>query len=224
MIELPGGPFQMGDDRIGDARPAHVVVLHSFWIASCEVTNKQFASFMKRGRPPESPGDKQPATRISYPLAQAYCHWLSVHEHRHYRLPTEAEWEYAARGGLQSGDYPWGEGSPVGKANYFSPYTTPVHTYPPNGFGLYDMGSNVFNWCSDWYRPDFYRHSPVFEPRGPSTPTGIHVVRGASSSTQVSACALRGFMPAEAISRYGVDDQRGRDGSGFRVVFTDRSW
>lgn len=123
--------------------------------------------------------EKHPAVHICWDDAAAYCRWASK------RLPTEAEWEYAARGGLDRKVYPWGnERNPGGKwlmntwqgkfphentkEDNFA-VTAPAGSYPPNGFGLYDMAGNVFEWCADWYTPDYYSRSPEKNPPGPDT-------------------------------------------------------
>lgn len=135
-------------------------------------------------RHPEGPGsdlkgrENHPVVQVCYEDAIAYAKWAGK------RLPTEAEWEYAARGGLTQEPYVWGkEFHPGGKwmANTWQGRfpnanskedgfvrTSPVRSFPPNGFGLYDMAGNVWEWCSDWYRPDYYAHSPRKNPQGPS--------------------------------------------------------
>jgi formylglycine-generating enzyme required for sulfatase activity len=132
---------------------------------------------------PEGPGSdlneraKHPVVHVCWEDANAYAKWIGK------RLPTEAEWEYAARGGLTQMPYVWGkEFRPGGKfmANTWQgrfPFhntkedgwvrTSPVGSYPANGFGLYDMAGNVWQWCADWYRPDYYGYSPRRNPRGP---------------------------------------------------------
>lgn len=134
-------------------------------------------------RHPEGPGSdisrraNHPVVQVCYEDAVAYARWIGK------RLPTEAEWEYAARGGLTQLPYVWGkEFKPGGKfmANTWQGHfpdsgksedgydrTSPVHAFPPNRFGLYDMAGNVWEWCSDWYRPDYYAVSPGKNPQGP---------------------------------------------------------
>ena len=110
-----------------------------------------------------------PVVDVCYADASAYAKWAGK------RLPTEAEFEYAARGGLNQAAFAWGDAGPTGRANTFQGQfpcaactgTSAVASFPPNGYGLYDMAGNVWEWCSDWYRPDYYGHSPAHNPPGP---------------------------------------------------------
>ena len=251
MVWVPGGTFKMGtteDNKLfADAKPVHEVTVDGFWMDKHEVTNREFAEFvratnyktvaeikptlesiMKNLPPgatpppedvlvagslvftppdhavpwnnvenwwswvpgacwnhPEGPGsdikgrEDHPVVQIAHADAVAYCKWAGK------RLPTEAEWEFAARGGLAEQPYVWGDADPEAggkarcnkwqgtfpndntKVDGFAG-TAPVGRFDPNGYGLYDMSGNVWEWCSDWYTPDYYKHSPNRNPEGPS--------------------------------------------------------
>jgi len=254
MVWIPGGEFSMGcsdprvlehggHDAMADTRPIHRVRVDAFWIDRVEVTNEQFAAFVKAtgyvtvaqrtptaaefpGAPPENlvagsvvfqpptepvPLDNHyrwwtyvkgaswrhpegpasdiegrgnyPVVHVAYEDAEAYARWAGK------RLPTEAEWEFAARGGLSGAPYSWGdEFRPGGKwmANIWQGRfpvrdtaedgfagVAPVAQFPPNGYGLFDMAGNVWEWCSDWYRPDAYAEfSPAGDGVVPRNPQG----------------------------------------------------
>jgi len=150
------------------------------------------------GFPGFDPGPEHPVLMISWNDAEAFCRWLSEKEGRRYRLPTEAEWEYAARGGTTT---PWWTGDDpeslaeaaniaderlrqgVPKATWASswsdgfPFPAPVGSFEPNPFGLYDVTGNVWEWCHDWYRSDYYSESPVDDPQGPEVGS-FRTIRG----------------------------------------------
>lgn len=167
MVLIPAGEFQMGSTNgERDERPVHTVYLDAFYIDTDEVTVGEYKQFVEATghRPlPESvsrtsPTDQHPIVEVSWHDAMAYAKWAGK------RLPTEAEWEKAARGGLISQDYPWGDTIDANKANYdkntksgtHNVRTTPVGMYPANGYGLYDMSGNVAEWCLDTYQRKFY--------------------------------------------------------------------
>jgi formylglycine-generating enzyme required for sulfatase activity len=154
-------------------------------------------------RHPEGPSstidarDDHPVVHISWRDANAYCAWSNT------RLPTEAEWEYAARGGLSGCDFPWGDDLEPDGGHAMNVFqgdfparntaadgyagTAPIDAFPPNGFGLYQMTGNVWEWCSDWFSPTYYASSPELDPQGPST--GIaRVQRGGSYLCHASYC------------------------------------
>ena len=256
MAWIPGGEFSMGAldppaaDQVAmhgaeDARPIHRVYVDGFWMDKTDVTNEEFARFVKatdyvtvaerkpaaedfpgaplenlvagsvvfsppdhpvplndhfqwwsyvkgaNWRHPEGPRsnikgrEKYPVVQVAYPDALAYAKWAGK------RLPTEAEWEFAARGGLAGKRYPWGdEFQPSAKwmANTYQGHfpvsdtgadgyvgISPVVQFPPNDYGLYDMAGNVWQWTSDWYRPDYYQQlaeagGVARNPHGPDTP------------------------------------------------------
>ena len=187
LVLVPGGEFLMGHDGDGDYSPIHEVYLDSFYMDKYEVTNAQYFKFCEeteRKLPefwgmaefhsgPEYPD--HPVVGVSWSDAQAYAEWAGK------RLPTEAEWEYAARGGLVGTDYPNGPELDSTMANYTIKGTVkgtvPVGSYPPNGYGLHDMAGNVVEWVADFYDGDYYKISPNRNPPGPEKGK-FRVIRG----------------------------------------------
>ena len=181
MVLIPAGTFQMGsNDAEGedDEQPVHTVHLDAFFMDKHEVTNANFKAFVDANPQWQKDriedrfhdgnylaywiGNDYPAGEADHPViwvswyaAMAYAEWAGK------RLPTEAEWEYAARGGLSGKKYPWGDTITDVDANYAQNVwgTTPVGAYAANGYGLYDMAGNVWEWCLDAYDADFYAES-----------------------------------------------------------------
>jgi formylglycine-generating enzyme required for sulfatase activity len=174
MVLIPGGEFFMGSEDGGDDEvPVHKVYVDSFYMDKYEVTNAQYFKFCReteRDLPEfwemeefhsglEYPN--HPVIGVSWRDAKAYAEWAGK------RLPTEAEWEYAARGGLVGKRFPSGDDLDTSVANFASEGTVPVGSYPPNGFGLHDVAGNVAEWVSDYYHQDYYRFSPQRNATGP---------------------------------------------------------
>lgn len=178
MIYVKGGTFEMGSDEgERDEKPRHKVEVSDFWIARTETTVAQWKWFcMSTGRDmPNVPWfgfkDDHPIVNISWDDAVAYCYWLRDTTKKNFRLPTEAEWEYAARGGAHGHTAIYsGHQVPDSVAWYghHSDGTMKVATKLSNALGLYDMSGNVWEWCSDWYDESYYAYSPVLNPAGPA--------------------------------------------------------
>jgi len=290
MVLIKGGSFEMGSNDFPDSKPVHKVTVNSFYMDKHEVTNAQFAAFVKATgyktvaeqqldpkdypnvpasalvpgsavfsppnnkvsldnpmqwwkyvagaswQHPQGPQsniigkENYPVVQICYTDALAYAKWAGK------RLPTEAEWEYAARAGKHFSTFYWGNDlKPNGKfvANIFQgdfPYknlkedgyanTAPVKSFPPNAFGLYDMEGNVWEWCNDFYRPDYYAQSPSTNPQGPKDSydpdePGVvkHVQRGGSF-----ICSDQYCIRYRAGSRGKGETNSAGDNLGFRCV------
>ncbi len=259
MVFIKGGDFVMGTkEGLPHEGPVHKITVPSFWIDQHEVTVAQFSEFvsatgyqteaeqygwsgvfdvaagawMKKdgadwrrpdGRLPAA-SLKEPVTQVSWNDAMAYAKWAKK------RLPTEAEFEFAARGGLDAKKYAWGdELRPHGKylANYWQGTfpqrdlgedgfigRAPVKSFPPNGYGLYDMMGNVWEWCADWFSEDYYQTSPALNPRGPSEGQD-RVIRGGSWLCSENYCT--GYRVA---ARNHSAPDSGLNNLGFRCART----
>jgi formylglycine-generating enzyme required for sulfatase activity len=195
--DIPAGSFLMGSEQgLDNEKPVRKISLAAFRISSTLVTNAEYRLFV-RSQPSWKKGavdpdledgayldywedddfpegsENHPVSHVSFAAAQAYAAWLGC------RLPTEAEWEYAARGGLQGKKYPYGDQMNENLANLAKQYkgTTPVDKFPPNGYGLHDMAGNLFQWTADWYGP--YAAGEASDPRGPVRGE-YRVIRGGS--------------------------------------------
>lgn len=290
MVLIKGGHFTMGSNDFEDAKPRHGVTVNSFWMDEHEVTNAQFAAFVKatgyitvaerKLNPADYPGvpvdklvpgsavftppvqkvsldnplqwwqyvagaswkhplgpgsdltgkQQDPVVQVCYVDAATYAKWAGK------RLPSEAEWEYAADGGKSNQTYYWGnELKPGGKwvANIFQgsfpegntledgyATTAPVKSFPANAYGLYDIEGNVWEWCSDLYRPDYYAKSPVANPKGPNNSydpdepgAEKHVQRGGSFLCSDAYC-----IRYKAGSRGKGETSSAGNNLGFRCV------
>ncbi len=217
MAVIPEGRFLMGSDHgASNESPVHRVWVGSFAIARTAITNRLYQLFLddaSREAPKGLLDSKfnhpdQPVTSVSWFDAAAYCEWLARRTNRPYRLPTEAEWERAARGGLESKLYTWGDEAPQSQPRYFELWLVGperVAGRPPNGYGLFDISENVHEWCSDWYDESYYRVSPERNPQGPASGTRKSS-RGGSWRHQIkiTRVAARSSIPPEyQYSDYG---------------------
>jgi sulfatase modifying factor 1 len=208
LVPIPEGWFLLGCDSGQDnEQPVHRVWVDRFLLAACQVTNADYARFLRdtRSLPPPFWNDpnfnrpEQPVVGVSWFEAVRYCEWLSAQTGRRCRLPTEAEWEYAARGGREGALFPWGDAPPESLQGYAGRWQTgpePVGQASANEYGLYNMCDNVHEWCCDWYAPDYYAVSPDRNPRGPET-GDRRASRGGSwrHRIKMSRCAARSSIP-----------------------------
>lgn len=216
MRYVPAGEFLMGsteddDDAIEDEKPRHTVDLDAFWIDKHEVTNAQYRQCVEAGECGEAGcwdddlynAPDQPVVCVTWDDAAAYATWVGG------RLPTEAEWEKAARG-TEGRIYPWGDSAPdCTRANHADCTGSPtaVGSFPEGAspYGVLDMAGNVWEWVADWYGSDYYAHSPTRNPPGPDS-GGFRVLRGGSYNINGWAirCAVRLWdFPHGAYRNYG---------------------
>ena len=196
MIEVEGGTFTMGSpdsdsDAYGDERPAHQVTLSSYYIGETEVTQELWKAVMG-SNPSYFTGDLQrPVEMVSWYDCQTFISKLNELTGENFRLPTEAEWEYAARGGKESKGYKYSGSNTIGDVAWYwdnsSSDTEAVKTKQPNELGIYDMSGNVCEWCSDWYGS--YSSSAQTDPTGPSSGS-YRVCRGGSWDYYARYCRV----------------------------------
>ena len=223
MVRVPGGNFQMGNPDTSewsdDARPVHTVTLSAFSIGKYEVTQALYESVMGEN-PSYFTGDNLPVEQVTWYEAVAFCNALSEREGlakaytingtnvtqntsaSGYRLPTEAQWEYACRAGTTTA-YNTGASITTSQANFDGAVemTTAVGSYAPNAWGLYDMHGNVSEWCWDWF--DGYSSEPQTDPAGASSGSS-RVLRGGSYSRTAVRSADRSYgSPSAGIDRVG---------------------
>ena len=210
LVLIPGGWFMMGSESGQEnERPVHRVWVDTFQLGACQVTNTEYAAFLEAaaGQPPPLWNDsnfshpEQPVVGVSWYEATRYCQWLREISGQPFRLPREAEWERAARGGAESKLFPWGDDPPESLPDYARRWKTgpePVGPSAPNAFGLQQICENVHEWCSDWYQPDYYAHSPSRNPLGPEQGER-RASRGGSwrHHIKVSRCAARSSIPPQ---------------------------
>ena len=213
MAYIPAGSFEMGDHlddaNMSNALPVHTVTLNGFYMDKTEVTVGQFKDFLADtdyswgGSWDEvdqySPSDDHPMIYVNYDDVVAYADWVGK------RLPTGAEWEYAARGGLIGQRYPWGDEIDNSKANYWNDGddsgTTVAGSYSANGYGLHDMAGNVSEWCADWYDAAYYDSSAETNPLGPDSGQW-RVLRGGSWSDSTTGLPVAVRFKADPSIRH----------------------
>lgn len=224
FVLVPGGCFQMGDtfgDGDGYEMPVHEVCVDDFYMGKYEVTQGEYTRIIGSNPSHFKKGDRYPVEQVSWDDAQDFIKKLNSHSGKHYRLPTEAEWEYAARNGGKKVRFGTGkdtigpdEANFNASSKYAKPYSRPgtyreqtvaVGSFAPNGLGLYDISGNVWEWCHDWFDIDYYDKSPKMNPTGPSSGS-YRVLRGGSwfiSPRHVRAASRLRLMPDYAHSYLG---------------------
>jgi formylglycine-generating enzyme required for sulfatase activity len=226
---IPAGDFLMGCEQgRDDEQPAHPVWVDAFEMAIYQARNRDFEIFMQATGHPAPPNwnlpgfdhPDHPVVAVSWVEAENYCQWLSGEAGQIYRLPTEAEWERAALGGVDGRLYPWGEEDPRERADYQHRWggevTGPlsVGQGEPNPFGLFDLCENVHEWCMDWYKADYYLYSLRHNPAGPANGER-RASRGGSWRHHVKACRVAARSSIPPTFQYAD--------YGFRVVRVERA-
>jgi formylglycine-generating enzyme required for sulfatase activity len=214
MAAIPAGEYWMGRTHTAtleqaiilerdrrDDQPAHRIYVDAFYLDTHEITNADYLRFVDATgavKPWYWPGGKIakgeerfPVNNVTWAEADAYCRWVGK------RLPSEAEWERAARGGLDRKRYPWGDEGAKDRAHTGSATgPTAVGSFPPNAFGLYDIAGNVWEWTSDWYERDYYAVSPERNPTGPAKGS-YRVIRGGGWTEGVQMNSFRNYADPE---------------------------
>ena len=204
------------ENRYRWENPRHLVWVDAFEMKRTAVTRREYAAFLAGAGYDKPTGwddpvfsmDEQPVVGVCWFAAVAYCEWISKSRKETYRLPTEAEWEKACRGGLENAEYAWGNDTPDTIEYFKGTWRAPRRAgeWRPNGYGLFNIGDNVHEWCSDWYAEDYYASSPERNPTGPENGTR-RVSRGGSWRHQIKAsrAAHRSSLPPNyAYTDYGL--------------------
>ena len=224
MVAVGGGTFQMGatseqQNTDSDERPVHSVTLSSYYIGETEVTQELWQAVMGSNPSYFTGNSQRPVEYVSWNDCQTFLNKLNnllagqLPGGRRFRLPTEAEWEYAARGGNRSGSTQYSGSSSIDNVAWYGSNsgdrTHPVKCKSPNELGLYDMSGNVFEWCDDWYSSDYYSNSPRNNPQGPSSGSD-RVRRGGCWVTYAQICRV--------ADRLSSSPDIGSNGSGLRLA------
>jgi formylglycine-generating enzyme required for sulfatase activity len=222
FVLIPAGSFHMGSDTPDDEKPVHrVTISKAFYLGKYEVTQREWRQLMDE-KPSWFKGDDLPVEQVFWNAAQEFIRRLNRKEgHNRYRLPTEAEWEYAAKAGLDGPDSFATDAAALGQVAWYvgnSGNTThPVGRKKANAWGLHDMSGNVDEWVADWFSSSYYAESPPVDPAGPSSGT-LRVRRGGSWSDDAGNCRVaRRAFDAPDGSACGAPGCRLGD-LGFRVL------
>ena len=206
MVYVSGGTFIMGGDESSDQTPTHSVTLSSYYICKYEVTQALWRAVMG-SNPSKFKGDNLPVEQVSWNDCQTFINRLNNYTGRNFRLPTEAEWEFAARGGNYSRRYKYSGSNYIGDVAWYcdnSDRTHPVGTKQANELGLYDMSGNVWEWCSDWYGS--YSSYSQNDPTGPNSGSN-RVLRGGGWYIIAGGCrsSYRGYRtPSDRYRDLGL--------------------
>ena len=214
MIHVRGGTFKMGGKGNDTEKPIHTVTLGDFYIGKFQITQTQWVQVMG-SNPSKFSGDNLPVEQVSWNDIQEFIVKLNSMTGRKYRLPTEAEWEYAARGGINSKSYTYAGSNNIDDVAWYKNNSGnkphPVGTKSPNELGVYDMSGNLWEWVNDWYGTEYYKVSPTINPTGP--PSGSdRVFRGGGWCYDAEYCRVS--------YRYGNKPDNKRNILGFRLALS----
>ena len=194
FVKVKGGTFTMGDAAFEDAKP-HKVKLRSYYMQKTEVTQELWEAVMGSNPSYFNGCPNCPVEQVSWVDIQQFISKLNAKTGKTYRLPTEAEWEFAARGGKKSKGYKYAGSNEIEAVAWYyknnENKTHPVGQKSPNELGIYDMTGNVWEWCSDWYGESYYNSSPGNNPQGPDSGT-YRVMRGGSWRISAEYCLVAG--------------------------------
>lgn len=216
LVRVQGGTFQMGSTKgKSNERPVHAVKLKSFSISKYEITQQQWRDIMEKDNDNYHKNcDNCPVDNVSWKDANNFIKTLNKKTGRNYRLPTEAEWEYAAKGGQKSKKFTFAGSNNITDVAWYSKNsnrkTYKVGSKRPNELGLYDMSGNVYEWCSDWYDKNYYKNSPTSNPQNTNSSNRYHVLRGGSWFNYSKYC--------RTTSRRTNTDDNEYTMNGFRLV------
>ncbi|MDD2716637.1 MAG: formylglycine-generating enzyme family protein [Candidatus Wallbacteria bacterium] len=212
FVWIPAGSFTMGSQYNTEKPPHTVIITKGFYLDKYEVTQAQWQSVMGNN-PSCFRGDQRPVDMVSWDDSQVFIRKLSQLTGKKFRLPTEAEWEYACRAGTET-KYYWGDqadGNCMWYDDAGGMTTQDVGGKQPNAWGLYDMCGNLWEWCNDWYGGNFYLNSPAEDPQGPTSGTW-RVLRGGSWHSEDYMCRSANRIPHNPVGR--------SHGVGIRLVYS----